>query len=69
MNAAATLSWLDAHGNWKHLFGFEPERTAMVEDAAASLARAIGITQMRIVDVDGTERYLNANGAFRVRAQ
>mgnify|MGYP001267631028 CR=1 FL=1 len=24
---------------------------------------------VRIVDVDGTERYLNANGAFRVRAQ
>lgn len=56
---------INTSGAWKHVLDFDAERRHEVEDAAASLARAAGGLNLRVVDDDGTARWLNENGVFR----
>lgn len=56
---------INANGSWKNIVVFDAERAPMVEDAAASLARALGRANLAIVDDDGTRRYLTDLGVFR----
>ena len=53
--------------DWIQGVMFDAERRFEVEDAAASLSRAVGGMLLRIVDDDGTVRELNRNGVFRER--
>jgi len=52
-------------GRWRVVLQFDETRRPEIEDAAASLSRAAGGLRLRIVDVDGNVRHLNAYGAFR----
>lgn len=54
---------------WKTILLFPATRNPEVEDAAASLSRAAGGLEMRVVDANGTKRYLNDNGVFRARPE
>jgi len=56
---------INVSGSWKNVAAFEAERAPMVEDAAASLARALGDTRLAMLDDDGTRRYLTDLGVFR----
>ena len=50
---------------WKNVVAFDKSRQYEVEDAAASLSRAAGGLDLRIIDGDKSVRYLNENGVFR----
>lgn len=56
---------INTSGAWKNVVEFDAARTHEVEDAAASLARALGGAKLAVLDDDGTRRYLNERGAFR----
>jgi hypothetical protein len=56
---------INTHGSWRNLIEFPVERAVEVEDAAASLSRAAGGLKLRVVDDDGTTRWLNERGVFR----
>lgn len=57
---------INTNGSWKNVFEFEAERQHEVEDAAASLSRAAGGQRFAVLEVDGTQRYLNERGVFRL---
>ena len=57
----------EVRGSWREVVCFDAARRAEVEDAAASLSRAAGGLNLRLVDEDGAAFYLNENGAFRQR--
>lgn len=56
---------INTKGSWRDVVAFDADRAAEVEDAAASLARALRHMAFRMVDDDGTNRWLNERGVFR----
>lgn len=56
---------INTKGSWRDVFPFDAERTAEVQDAAASLSRAAGGLRLRVLQDDGTPLYLTDHGAFR----
>lgn len=56
---------VNTSGAWRNVVEFDADRAPEVEDAAASLSRAAGGLNLRIVNDDGEARWLTANGVFR----
>lgn len=56
---------INTSGIWKNVVEFDAARAVEVEDAAASLSRAVGVLRFAVLDDDGTRRYLNDRGVFR----
>lgn len=56
---------INTRGSWRNVVTFDADRAPEVEDAAASLGRALGTDSLRVVDDDGKARYLTGTGVFR----
>lgn len=56
---------VNVRGEWRTVAEFDPDRTPEVQDAAATLKRAVGDLQLRLVDEAGNASYLNERGVFR----
>lgn len=55
---------INTNGAWKNVVEFDPARANEVEDAAASLSRAVGGLRFAVLDDDGTRRHLNDRACF-----
>lgn len=55
---------VNERGEWRTVAEFDPERWPEVQDAAASLKRAVGNLQLRMVDEKGAAHYLSERGVF-----
>lgn len=56
---------INTSGAWRNVVEFDADRGPEVEDAAASLARALRHMMFRVIDDDGKARWLTEHGTFR----
>lgn len=56
---------INTKGSWRNVVDYDVTRAPEVEDAAATLARALGTQNFRVLDDGGNAYWLTEHGTFR----